>query len=232
MPVPATEDSPRILSLWQGSWIAALVVGAVVWGLILWSVIFHRRRAGRSGIPVQTRYNIPIETLYTVVPFLIISVLFFFTARDETKLVALSERPQHVIDVYGIQWSWQFGYVDAGPNAERVTGTIANPPVLVLPEGERVRFRLTSTNVIHSFWVPAFLMKMDVVPGRHNQFEVTPSRRGTFAGRCAELCGTYHSRMIFTVKIVSPEDYRRYIAGVQAGASSNPQAVPQAGRSA
>ena len=80
-----TDQAPRILSLWQGSWIAAFAVGALVWGLIIWSVIFHRRRRGETGLPPQTRYNVPIEVLYTVVPLIAVAVFFFFTVRDQNR---------------------------------------------------------------------------------------------------------------------------------------------------
>jgi cytochrome c oxidase subunit 2 len=110
MPDPATEEAPRILHLWQGSWIAALAVGAVVWGLIVWSVIFYRRRS--AEVPPQVRFNVPIEALYTAVPFIIISVLFYFVARDETKLLELPDNPDQTINVVGRQWSWSFNYLD------------------------------------------------------------------------------------------------------------------------
>ncbi|NEE12965.1 cytochrome c oxidase subunit II, partial [Streptomyces sp. SID7499] len=106
MPTPVTEEAPRILSLWQGSWAAALVTGVLVWGLILWSVFFHRRSRTKVEVPPQTRYNMPIEALYTVVPLIIVSVLFYFTARDESKLLELSDKPAHTINVVGFQWSW------------------------------------------------------------------------------------------------------------------------------
>lgn len=211
-----TNQAPRILSLWQGAWIAAFSVGAVVWGLILWSVVAYRRRRSENGLPAQTRYNVPIEVLYTVVPLIMVAVFFFFTARDEDRIMRTSANPDHQITVTGIQWSWQFTYTsDAGPNAT-VTGTPAKPPTLVLPQGQSVKFSLESNDVIHSFWVPAFLFKMDVIPGQHNQFEIVPKKIGTYAGRCAELCGQDHSRMLFNVKIVSPADYEKYIADLKA----------------
>lgn len=87
-----------------------------------------------------------------------------------------------------------------------------NPgPTLWLPKGEKVRFVLTSRDVIHSFWVVPFLMKQDVIPGHTNAFEVTPNREGTFMGKCAELCGADHSRMLFNVKVVSPERYQQHL---------------------
>lgn len=248
MPTPVTEEAPRILSLWQGSWAAALITGILVWGLIIWSVIFHRRSRTKVEVPPQTRYNMPIEALYTVVPLIIVSVLFYFTARDESKLLALS-KPTHTINVIGFQWSWGFNYIEdvdgntASPKAGEVPKELAslpdrytkdfpagaegvyqkgvpgdrnpqtgNPgPTLVLPKGEKVRFILSSNDVIHSFWVVPFLFKQDVIPGYTNVFEVTPSQEGTFMGKCAELCGVDHSRMLFNVKVVSPEKYRAHL---------------------
>ncbi|MEN8653207.1 cytochrome c oxidase subunit II [Streptomyces sp. 21So2-11] len=247
MPTPVTEEAPIILSLWQGSWAAALITGVLVWGLILWSVIFHRRSRTKVEVPPQTRYNMPIEALYTVVPLIIVSVLFYFTARDESKLLKLDDKPAHTINVVGFQWSWGFNYVenvdgnaatggklskelDAIPDKftkqfpEGAEGVYAvgtpgernpqngNPgPTLWLPKGEKVRFVLTSRDVIHSFWVVPFLMKQDVIPGHTNAFEVTPTREGTFKGKCAELCGADHSRMLFNVKVVSPERYQQHL---------------------
>ncbi|KEF07725.1 MULTISPECIES: aa3-type cytochrome oxidase subunit II [Streptomyces] len=247
MPNPATEEAPRILSLWQGSWAAALAVGVLVWGLIIWSWIFHRRSRTKVEVPAQTRYNMPIEALYTIVPFIIIAVLFYFTARDESELLKTSKKPDHVINVVGYQWSWAFNYLEnvdgdakttninskelsaipdkwkknvpAGADGvydEGIPGTrnpqTGNPgPTLWLPKGETVQFVLTSRDVIHSFWVVPFLMKQDVIPGHTNVFEVTPNKEGTFMGKCAELCGVDHSRMLFNVKVVSPEKYREHL---------------------
>ena len=210
LPEAVSDNGHRILSLWQGSWVAALIVGAFVWGLIIWSVIFHRRRGEK--IPAQTKYNVPIEILYTVVPFLIVAVLFFFTARDETELIKISPKgtPVHVINVNGIRWSWQFTYEDLPANTV-VTGTPENAPTLYLPQGERVRFDLTTTDVNHSFWIPAFMMKMDLIAGRMNQFEVTPEKLGTYAGKCAELCGRDHSLMLFKVKVVPAAEYKQMV---------------------
>ncbi len=216
MPVrDATDQSERILSLWQGSWIAALAVGAITWGLILWPVIAHRRKRGDTGLPPQTRYNLPIEVFYTAVPLIMVAVFFYFTARDEDRILRTSANPDHSITVTGIQWSWQFTYdSDGGPDTT-VTGTPGKPPTLYLPEGESVQFRLVANDVIHSFWVPAFLFKMDVIPGRTNTFEITPEKLGRFRGKCAELCGQDHSRMLFNVKVVSPADYQTYVSDLK-----------------
>ncbi|WP_075738914.1 aa3-type cytochrome oxidase subunit II [Streptomyces acidiscabies] len=246
MPTPTTEEAPRILSLWQGSWAAALVTGVLVWGLILWSAFFHRRSRTKIQVPAQTRYNMPLEALYTVVPIVIVSVLFYFTARDESKLLSLEKKPDVTVNVVGFQWSWCFNYVENVPGStgdaktdknldaipdrfktdfpaaaggtytcgvpnERNPDTLNPGPTLWLPKGKTVRFILTSRDVIHSFWVVPFLMKMDVVPGHTNAFQVTPNKEGTFMGKCAELCGVDHSRMLFNVKVVSPERYEQHL---------------------
>src|SRR5215467_9710693 len=113
MPAPVTRQGQVSVTLWQGSWVAAWIVGAVVWGLIIWAIIFHRKRKSGSAAPPpphQVRYNLPIEVLYTVVPFIMIGVLFFFTARDENYINSLSARPDVTVNVTGFQWSWQFQY--------------------------------------------------------------------------------------------------------------------------
>jgi cytochrome c oxidase subunit 2 len=218
LPEPVTDNGHRTLALWQSSWVAALIVGAFVWGLIVWAVIFHRRRGNR--IPAQTKYNLPVEILYTIVPFLIVAVLFYFTARDESVITKISPKGSavHVIHVNGIRWSWQFTYEDLPANTV-VTGTPEYIPTLYLPEGERVRFDLTTSDVNHSFWVPAFLMKMDLIAGRTNQFEVTPDKLGTYVGRCAELCGRDHSRMLFKVKVVPPAQYNQIVNSLKGSAA-------------
>lgn len=207
MPDPVTEEGERIFSLWQGMWIAAWVVGLITWALILGAALLYRRRHV-DQVPPQTRYNVPIEAMYTITPLIVVAVITLFTWRDTDKIIELSDDEVHTVNVVGYQWNWTFNYTD-----EQVydTGSPSDPPTLYLPEGQKVRFILTSPDVVHSFWIPAFLMKMDVVPGRANSFEVTPTQNGSFAGRCAELCGTYHSQMLFNVEVVSPEDYQTHI---------------------
>ncbi|HQR78780.1 MAG TPA: cytochrome c oxidase subunit II [Actinomycetota bacterium] len=201
-PAPATEEADRMLHLWQGSWIAALAVGALVWGLIFWSIIVYRRR--HSGVPDQVRYNLPVEIMYTVVPLIMIGGMFFFTARDQAQIMKVENNQDLTVGVVGMRWSWIFNYVDE--NTYEI-GTPGQDPTLYLPIDQKVKFELTSPDVVHSFWVPAFLFKLDVIPGRTNVFEVTPNKEGTFRGKCAELCGVDHSRMLFNVKVVSQEEF-------------------------
>jgi cytochrome c oxidase subunit II len=213
LPEPATEEAPIIQNLWQGSWIAAWGVGILTWGLMLFAAFAYRRRRNSPDVPEQTKYNIPIEVLYTVVPLVMILGLFFFTARDQSEILTLDGDQKQTVNVVGFRWSWGFNYLDEGVYD---VGTPGVPPTLYLPVDEKVRFELTSPDVIHSFWVPDFLFKMDVVPGRLNQFELTPNKLGTFAGRCAELCGVDHARMLFNVKVVDRAEFARHIAELKA----------------
>ena len=207
MPEPATKEAPMIESLWIGSWIAAWAVGALVWGLIIAAIVLYRRRE-HHGMPKQTKYNVPIEFLYALAPLVMILALASFVWRDQAELTALTDKSTHTVGVVGFRWSWAFNYVEEGVYE---VGTAEQKPTLWLPVDERTRFELNSPDVIHSFWVPDFLFKMDVIPGRTNKFELTPDKLGTFPGRCAELCGVDHAAMLFDVKVVSRAEYEAHI---------------------
>ena len=206
------------LSLWQYSWIAAGVVGVITLILILWPAVFHRAHASKGEFPKQTQYNIPVEILYTIIPFLIVAVLFYFTAVKENKITDKTTPVKHEISVEGIQWSWQFAYPEAGPKAV-VTGIPAEPPTLSLPLGESVRFTLTSNDVVHGFWIPAFMIQMQNLPGETNHLQFTANKLGEYPGRCNILCGRNHSQMIFKVKVVTPAQYQSYLDSLKASAA-------------
>lgn len=218
LPEAATDRAPFIGNLWVGAWIASLVVGVFVWGLILWVMVKYRRKHADES-PRQTRYNLPLELLYTLVPFLIIGVLFFFTVHAQNGVLAKEQAPAHTVNVVGQKWSWTFNYMEAdNPQVAAVVnlaGTVDKIPDLYLPVDQTVRFNLTSADVIHSFWIPAFYFKLDVIPGHPNSFDVTPDKIGTYSGKCAELCGTYHAAMLFTVHVVSEEEYVAYLNGLK-----------------
>ncbi|NLX00252.1 MAG: cytochrome c oxidase subunit II [Actinomycetales bacterium] len=213
-----TEGAERVTRLWVGTWITAIVVGLLVLGLLAWCLIAYRHREGDDELPEQLRYNVPIEVLYTIVPVFIVLVLFFYTARDEEILLDTSTPPDNVINVVGKRWSFDFNYVNddvhlAGTQA-RLTGQEGveeTLPTMYMVVGERTEFVLTSRDVIHSFWVPQFHQKLDMIPGRVNRFAVVPTQTGTFQGKCAELCGAYHASMLFNVKVVEPEEYEAHM---------------------
>ena len=203
------------LSLWQGAWITAGVVGVFTLILIVWPAIFHRAKVSKGEFPKQTQYNVPVEIAYTIIPFIIVAVLFYFTAVKESAIVEKTTGPAHEISVEGIQWSWQFAYPEAGEKAV-VTGTPAAPPTLYVPLGEKVRFTITSNDVVHGFWIPAFMIQMQNLPGVTNHLEFTANKLGTFPGRCNILCGRNHAQMIFAVKVVTPEQYQSYLETLKA----------------
>jgi cytochrome c oxidase subunit 2 len=195
----------------------------MVWGLILYSVVAHRKRS--DDLPKQTAYNLPLEIVYTILPFLIIAGLFFFTVVVQNKVTKVSDNPDETIAVNAFKWNWQFVYPETkdATTGEPVStiGTSTEIPILVLPVDRSIRFEVASADVIHSFWVPEFLFKLDVIPGnangRDNVFELTVQKEGSYVGRCAELCGTYHAYMNFEVRAVSGDKYDAYLAARESG---------------
>jgi len=215
--VGATNHTDRTTGLWVTSWIVLLAVGIVTWGVIIWAAVVYRRRKGQTGLPVQLRYNLPIEIFYTIVPLILVIGFFAFTARDQAAIEEVEPDPDVQIEVYGQRWSWTFNYTDedvydVGIQAqERQDGTAgfdtSQLPVLYLPVGESVEIKLESRDVIHSFWIVDFLYKKDMIPARSNYMYFVPLKEGEYDGKCAELCGEYHSQMLFKVKVVSREEY-------------------------
>ncbi|MET0590030.1 MAG: cytochrome c oxidase subunit II [Naasia sp.] len=222
-----TNNTQRVSDLWVGSWIVLLAVGVITWALIIAAAVVYRRRRGQTGLPVQLRYNMPIEIFYTVVPLILVLGLFAFTARDQAAIEARDPDPDVTIEAYGKQWAWDFNYLDedvysagiqAQPDGTGAGSGVDNDalPVLVLPVNQSVEIQLKARDVIHSFWVVDFLYKKDMIPGKTNYMTVTPTREGTYQGKCAELCGDYHSLMLFTVKVVSQAEYEDYIDSLRA----------------
>jgi cytochrome c oxidase subunit II len=226
-PNPITDQGQWVLTLWKGSTLAALGIGVIVWGLILFSVVAYRKRS--EGLPRQVRYNLPVEIIYIVLPIIAIAVLFYYTAIVEYREDKLSANPDLTVGVVGFQWNWQFNYVGKGV---QVTGRPGEPAKLVLPVGEKIRFVETSPDVIHAFWVPSFLFKRDVIPGRDNQFELTIRRPGTYIGRCSEFCGVDHDRMDFFLQVLDRQQFDAWLAKAKASGPQSTQALGSAGTSA
>jgi len=225
---PVTDNTERVSGLWVTSWIVLLMVGVVTWGLTIWAVIAYRRRKGQTGLPVQLRYNMPIEVFYTVVPLILVLGFFAFTARDQQAIEEpFAEGETDVrIEAIAKQWAWDFNYVDEDvyspgiqgqPSDEGPSGSLVQSelPTLVLPVDANVEIELNARDVIHSFWVVDFLYKKDMIPGKTNYMYVTPTREGTYEGKCAELCGEYHSLMLFNVEVVSESEYEEYIESLR-----------------
>jgi cytochrome c oxidase subunit II len=217
-PVGVTPQAENMRTLWTWSVVAALVVGAITWGAMFWAMIFHRKRAGDDDVPPrQTQYNLPVEIVFTVVPTIIVAVLFAFTVQVQNDL---DDSADVRVDITAFQWNWQFTYPDTRtPNGAPINtiGTADTIPLLVLPTDRTIQFTQRSNDVIHSFYVPEFLFKRDVFPypEKNNQRNVWRieriDREGAFVGRCAELCGAYHAVMNFEVRALTPDLYDRYI---------------------
>jgi cytochrome c oxidase subunit II len=218
-----TNHTDLIMDLWVNSWIAALVVGTITWGLMIWCIVAYRRRKGTVGFPRQNSFNLPLEVFYLTIPLFMVLVFFYFTDRDQQSIDDRSKPADVVVDVRGKQWAWDFNYKqgsvvnadvhEAGVQAH-LTGEEVDKeklPTLYLPVNKSVDLELNSRDVIHSFWVPAFLQKRDMIPGKTNYIRFTPTREGTYDGKCAELCGEYHSEMLFRVKVVSESEFQAHM---------------------
>lgn len=222
---PVTNHTDMVTSLWVTSWIVLLAVGVTTWGLAIYALIAFRRRKGQTGLPPQLRYNMPIEVFYTIVPFILILGFFAFTDKAQTQIEQRYAAGQVDVEVEVVakQWAWDFNYVNENVYEPGIQGQplgksldVNNLPTLWLPVDKNIEIKITSRDVIHSFWVVDFLYKKDAIPGRVNYMSVKPLRIGDYEGKCAELCGQYHSAMLFNVKVVSWDDYEQHMAQLKA----------------
>ena len=204
---------------WSSAFIAALCVGVLVWGLMFWAfIVYHKRKSGPL-YPKQTKENLPLELVYTFVPFLMVGVLFYFTVTTENFVLQEQPNPDVTVEVTAFKWNWDFGYPGTtvpGGGEVHTLGTSNEVPILVLPVNKLVQYNLRSKDVVHSFWTIDFLFKRDVFPYPEqnqsvNHFQNTIEQTGAFVGRCAELCGTYHSAMSFEVRAVPENIYNAYL---------------------
>ena len=220
-PVGVTPQAENMRMLWTWSAVAALIVGFITWAAMFWAMIFHRKRAGDDDVPPrQTQYNLPVEIAFTVIPTIIVAVLFAFTVQVQNNVNDVADNPDLRVDLTAFQWNWQFSYPDTKTTTgQPVTtiGTATTIPLLVLPTNRSIQFTQRSNDVIHSFWVPEFLFKRDVFPypeknDQQNVWRIEKiDREGAFVGRCAELCGAYHAMMNFEVRALSPDKFDRYL---------------------
>lgn len=228
---PVTQQSEHIFELWKWSWVAALITGAITWALIFYACWAYRRR-NADDVPVQTRYNLPLEIFYTIAPIMMVIVFFAWTVRAQEAVLEEVDNPDNCVQVVGQQWSWTFNYTgcdDLDGPTPYTAGTGTQIPTLVLEKDATTQFYLSSPDVIHSFWITGFMFKMDIMPGQEgderNHFQITPTVAGDYVGKCTELCGAYHSRMLFNVKVLESDEYDAYIAGLQ----KNPETYSEDG---
>ncbi len=202
---PVTTQAHEAVKLWQLFFIAGVVIFVIVLLLIIWAAFRYRRR--NEAMPRQFQYNNLIEIIYTALPIAIVGVLFAFTFVAENKVDALPKQTV-TVNVTAFQWGWQFQY--PGYNT-RVIGIENQDPEMVLPTNENVRIYLRAADVIHGFYVPAFDFSRYALPGVTNQFDVNIQHAGIYRGQCTQLCGIYHSLMLFRVKAVSPSQFDTWV---------------------
>jgi cytochrome c oxidase subunit 2 len=232
----ATSEGHQTYQLWQGFTIGAIVVGGLTLALIVYAAVRFRVRPGQEGVPRQTQYHLPLEIVYTVIPVLIVLVLFAFTVVVENNVTALPA-PALTIRVQAFQWGWRFFYPPApgtpagtvkGPYAFTIAGQTTQTPTMEMPANENVRIVLQSLDVVHGFYLPSFNFSRQALPGVTNEYNFYPQQTGTFFGQCTQYCGLYHSLMWFKVKVVPAAAYASWARSQQTQAA-NLAAIAAAG---
>jgi len=234
-----TSQARSEFHLWQGFFIAGIIVGGFVFLLILWAVFRYRRRS--DEIPKQTQYHTLTEIIYTVMPVLIVIGLFVATVIVENKVDAVSPDPATAVTVHAFQWGWEFEYPGGAgsgcPNPQsstanqahcvKVIGETTEAPTMVIPAGESVRITLNSLDVLHGFYVPQFNFSRYASPGYNTTFDFNVMHPGVYRGQCTQLCGLYHSLMFFNVKAVTPSQFTQWLHAQQLQVKEHPGSVPK-----
>ncbi len=211
-----TTNSNATLNLWRITYYIAIPIGVIVFGGIIWCLVRYRVRPGDTRTAKQFQYHIPIEAAYTIIPLILVAVIFGLMYGVENKIDHVSKTPAVKIDVLGFQWGWRFTY----PNGHEEIGSVASQPsindssalpVLHMPDHETVQFKLQSADVNHSFYVPEFLEKRDLIQGIDNVIDINATKTGTFIGECTQLCGTYHAFMRFEVVVMTPAKFNTWM---------------------
>ncbi len=246
----ATTQGHDSFLLYAGTVIAAIVVGVITYFLILWAVLRYRRRS--EAIPRQFQYHIPLEIFYTIVPIVIVLVLFGFTVATENKVDAVAPDPAVKVDVTAFQWGWKFDYVDQHRYVEGIRTEDPDPvgldgqscpasaktpndclgPGLVLPVGKTVQIDLVSNDVVHSFLVPEFDFSRMALPGVVNRFDFNVTKSGIYRAQCNNICGLYHAQMFFHVVALPAAQFDAWVHGSQTLPDNQAGPVPSASQSA
>lgn len=208
VPQPVTEQGRAAKGLYDTFTIIAAVIFVIVAGLIGFSIIRFRKKRGDEALPEQFHTNTKLEILWFALPQLIVIGLFIGSVLVLNDTDRVSDETDVAVNVTSFQWGWRFEYEGTSVSIESLPDS---PAEIVVPVGETVAFNLESEDVIHSFYVPEFFVKRDVVPGRTNRLEVVIAEPGTYTGRCAEFCGLLHDRMDFVVTAVSAGNFERWL---------------------
>ena len=234
MPVGVTDVGKSVYDLHMIILWICVVIGALVFGVMFYSIIYHRKSRGAK--PAQFHESTKVEIAWTVVPFLI---LIGMAVPATSTLIDIYDFEDAEMDILvtGYQWKWKYEYLNedganvsffsnmSTPKSEVYNTQSKNENYLlevdepvVVPVGTKVRFLITANDVIHSWWVPELAVKKDAIPGFINETWTMANEIGTYRGQCAELCGKDHGFMPIVVEVVSEEDYRDWMASKQAEA--------------
>jgi cytochrome c oxidase subunit 2 len=217
-PQAPTGQGQSIGGLYTLFSIVAIAIFSITAGLIAWSIIRYRARPGDDELPAQTHTKVGLEILWFAIPQVIVIGLFIFSVIALGDVDPEKTEPGVTVEVEAFRWGWRFTYVDEGLT---VSGTAENHPEMVLPTDEKIVFLLKSNDVIHSFYVPEFLMKRDAIPGRDNRLEVTIEEEGIYDGKCAEFCGLLHGDMNFTIRAMLSSDFEQWVTQQQESGNGN-----------
>ncbi len=208
---PAGPNAEQIDNLQRPVFYVAGVVGVIVFAAVAW--VMYRYRDRGQAIPEQTHGKPAVEIVLTVIPVLILLGVAVPTAGTIFKLAKTSDT-EMTINVTGQQWWWEYDYPASGSNIEQygITAPIVTAGQLVIPENTKVLLRVTSRDVIHSYWIPKLNGKKDSVPGRVHLLRMEGSKPGIYAGQCTEFCGLSHSYMRMEAVVLSRADYDKWVA--------------------
>jgi cytochrome c oxidase subunit 2 len=208
LPQAGTAQGREIADLYGFFAVLAAIIFVITAGLIAWSIIRYRARPGDDELPSQFHSNVRLELVWFAIPTAIVIVLFITSLTTLNEVDDRNEDPAVTVEVEAFQWGWRFTFEDAGVT---VAGTSLDPPEIYLPVDQSIAFLLTSDDVQHAFYVPQFLMKRDVIPGRENRIDVVIEQPGHYGGECAEFCGLLHADMTFTINAVSQQEFETWL---------------------
>ena len=209
---PVTEQGRAATGLYDLFTVIAAIIFTIVAALIGWSIVRYRARGDDDTeiLPKQFHANVKLEILWFAIPQAIVIGLFIASVMVLGDVDDRVEEPEVVVRVEAFQWGWRFTYegFDRGADSAIVVESLPDDQAeIVLPVDTPIVFELASRDVIHSFYVPEFFVKRDVVPGQENRLDITIDEPGWYTARCAEFCGLLHDRMDLEIHAVSGQRF-------------------------
>lgn len=229
MPVGVTEISREVYDLHMTIFYVCCAIAVVVFGAIIFSIIFHRKSRGAKA--AQFHHSTTVEIVWTIVPFVILIAMALPAAKTLVKMENTKDAEMNLL-ITGYQWKWKYDFIDSGVSyysslaaeSNRARQKNAELPLeenyllevdneLVLPVDTKVRLLITAADVIHAWWVPDFAVKKDAIPGFVNETWVKIDEPGVYRGQCAELCGRDHGFMPIVVRALPKDEFQQWLAG-------------------